>query len=221
MEYQELKQQSNEKILLRGKSGRGKTRGSSIIALEVSDGGADVLYLDTEAEGSNTMVRLIEQGEYDEDAVRNLTYVPVSSYEQLMEHIDLENQGNYDLLIVDTLDHKHSFALKKVTDSDLASDADWNQYPTIYSYEKQIMEKLSKPRCNILCTLDPDSGKIDKPKGAQTNIHGYFSIVLDLNKQDDGWGNRVRNFIGRSDVIGNQISSWEQSLSDEILERTD
>lgn len=219
MKFQDLKRQSNTKILLRGKSGRGKTNAASKIALRVSRNGGKVLYLDTEAEGSTTMVSLVENGEFEESDVENLTYKRIESYDNLMEQISEDNQEKHDLIVVDTLDSKHTFALEKVTNSKMASNADWNQYPAIYSREKQVMETLGKPKCNILCTLDPDSGKMDKPKGAQTNIHGFFTVVMDMTKNGDSWGNVTRNFVGRGDWIGKKVPDVDEVLADEVLQR--
>lgn len=219
MEYEEIKKRANLKVLLRGKSGRGKTLNSVEIALILSKEGFDVLYVDTEQEGSTTIVELVESGEYGEDDVRGIEYVNAESYSDLMGYIDTDNQKKYDLVVVDTLDHKHSFAIKKVTD-ERKPDANWNQYPSIYDAEKQVMERLAKPKTNILATLDPESGSMDKPKGAQTNIHGYFTVVIDLRKNGDDWNNVVRNYVGNSDVIGKGIGDLSGDLADQIMERT-
>lgn len=196
------------------------------MALEVSKEGGDVLYIDNESEAPMTMVSLIEGGDYEKEHVDNIEYVQVdesergeTNYDTMMQLLSKESQSNYDLIVVDPLDHKHTYALKKVVDSELASDADWNQYPAIYSREKQVMELISKPHANIVATLDPKSGKSGKPKGAQTNIKGYFNIVLDLTRDGDEWGNIIRNFVGRGEVIGKQDSSYEQNLSKKLINR--
>jgi hypothetical protein len=219
MELDELKRQSWIKVLLKGKSGRGKTRMCSKIALTLSRDGISVLYVDTESEASTTMVKFIEDGEYEESDLQNVTYKQVSDYDSLVDHIGDDAQEEYDVIIVDTLDHKHTFALEKVTGEKRKANADWNQYPQIYSREKEIMEALSKPSCNIIATLDPDSGKVDKPKGAQTNIHGYFNIVIKLIKDGDSWGNKTRNYVGWSDAIGKKIPDLDEQLTDEIRDR--
>jgi|APHM01.1.fsa_nt_gi RecA/RadA recombinase len=225
MEFDELKKLSRRKILLRAKSGRGKTRLCSIVALNVARAGARVLYVDTEAEGSTTMVEMVEDPDtdFEPDDVGNVEYVQAQSYEELMDAIDKDgpNQGKFDLIVVDTLDHKHSYTLKHVTDAKLESDADWNQYPHIYSAEKQLMEQIGKPTTNFICTLDPDSGSMDKPKGAQTNVHGYFDIVLELIKNNDGWDNKIRNWVNHGDKIGMKHPDVEGKLTEVVLERTD
>lgn len=218
MDFDTLKQTSKVKVLLRGESGYGKTKTSAEIALLCLDAGLDVLYADTESEGSGTLVNLIERGDWDEDVVENLTYRQVDDYGDLEDV--LEQQERFDLVVIDTLDHKHSYALKGVTDAKRSSDADWNQYPQIYSAEKQIMEKIGKPDANIIATLDPSSGKMDKPKGAQTNIHGYFSIVIDLKKSGNEWINTITNWIGRSEVIGKGTDNLAEGISSEIIERS-
>lgn len=217
MKLDELKSKSNEKVLLRGKSGRGKTDTSCRIVVELLRQGADVLYVDTESEGANTIVKIVESGDYDENVVENLEYVQVSTYDALTQA--LERQSEVDVMVVDTLDHKHTFAIKGVTDAKRESDADWNQYPQIYSAEKQIMEMLGKPDCNIIATVDPDSGSMDKPKGAQTNVHGYFSIVVDLKKSGDEWTNQVNNWVGRGDAIGANVENLVSALTGEIADR--
>jgi len=217
MELEELKSKSNEKVLLRGKSGRGKTDTSCRIVVKLLAGGVDVMYVDTESEGANTIVKLVEGLGFDEDVVENLEYVQVSTYDALKQA--LERQSEFDVMVVDTLDHKHTFAIKGVTDAKRESDADWNQYPQIYSAEKQIMEMLGKPDCNIIATVDPDSGSMDKPKGAQTNVHGYFSIVVDLKKSGDEWTNQVNNWVGRGEVIGASVDNLVEALTNEIKER--
>jgi len=221
MKLEELKRQSNLKVLFRAKSGYGKTLRSAKIALSVSAEGGPVLYVDTEAEGSTTMVNLIESGRFDEGALENLEYEQVNSYEELMGCIGNDVQRDYDLVVVDTLDHKHTFALRHVTDAQNAADADWNEYPRIYSAEKDVMEAIGKPKANIVATIDPESGKIDKPKGAQTNIHGYFGTVVDLRKTEDGWSHTIRNWVGKSKAIGNKVTDLDEVLTDEILERVD
>lgn len=220
MKLEELKSYSNIKVLFRGKSGRGKTRLAAVVALGVANEGKNVLYLDTEAEGATTLVKLVEDGEYPEEAVETLEYVQVEGYNSFVEHIDKDVQKDYDLVVIDTLDNKHSYVLKEITDSKLESEADWNQYPMIYSKEKQIMETIGQPRANIVATLDPDSGSNQKPKGAQTNIHGYFSAVIDLVKDGDEFSHVIRNFVGHGEAIGNAHPDIEGKLVDEILERT-
>lgn len=220
MKFSDLKKQSNIKVLLEGKSGRGKTRTACGVALRVLQEDREVLYVDTEAEGSETLVNLIEGGEYEESVVENLEYVRVKSYEALKEQLEIA--GNYDLVVVDTLDHKHSFVLKHVTDAKRASDADWNEYASIYSEEKEFMGMLGDPDTNVIATLDPDSGKRDKPKGAQTNIRGYFSVVLHLRKEaEDEWGHKVLNWVGKSEVIGKKVTDLEQGLTKQIIQRSE
>jgi len=225
MEFEELKKLSITKVLLRAKSGRGKTRTACKVALEVSRAGGKVKYVDTESEGSTTLVAMVESSDndYSPEDVENIDYVQCNNFDTLMDEISNDNGNNedYDLLIVDTLDHKHSYVLKHVTDAKLASKADWNQYPHIYSQEKEIMESLGKANTNVLATLDPDSGSIDKPKGAQTNIHGYFTVVIELVKDDDGWGNRIRNWVGKGDAIGKKHPRIDDALTEEILARTE
>ena len=110
---------------MRGKSGRGKTDTSCRIVVELLSRGADVIYVDTESEGANTIVKLVENGDYDDDIVENLEYVQVSTYDALTQ--SLERQGDHDVMVVDTLDHKHTFAIKGVTYAKRESDADENQ----------------------------------------------------------------------------------------------
>lgn len=218
MEYDDLLSQSKLKVLLEGKSGRGKTRTACKVVLEILDNGNDVLYLDTEAEGSETIVNLIEDGDYSEDVVENLQYERVENYEDLVEA--MSRAEDYDLMVLDTLDHKHSYVLKAVTDAKRDADADWNEYATIYSEEKELMNTLGDPDTNIIATLDPDSGKRDKPKGAQTNIRGYFSAVIELRKQGDGeWGHKIINWVGKSDWIGKAHPELVEGITEEIEKR--
>jgi archaellum biogenesis ATPase FlaH len=222
MEFEELKRKSNKKILLYGQTMRGKTVSSSRIALGLASEGIKVKYVDTESEGSSTLVKLIESGEFDEEDVENIEYVVVDNYDELVSEIE-EEGGTHDefgLVVIDSLDHKHSFALKKVTDAKMKSEADWNEYPAIYSTEKQIMEIISKPKTNILATLDPDSGSEDKPKGAQTNIKGYFSIVVELQRGDEKYAGTIENWIGRDEVImtTHETEDIVSKLVDELSE---
>lgn len=221
MKFEELKKYSHIKILIRGKSGRGKTRTACHIALAVANEGKDVLYVDTEAEGATNMVALIEANEFPKEATKTLEYEQVSGYDEFFSYISHETQKDYDLVVIDTLDHKHSFVLKAVTDAKLEADADWNQYPRIYSKEKDVMETIGQPETNIVATLDPDSGSNQKPKGAQTNIHGYFSAVIDLTKNGDKFDNIIRNFVGKGDKIGKSAKNLEPKLAEEVLERTE
>lgn len=220
MEFQELKRKSHAKVLLRGKSSRGKTYNACLIVIKLLEKGADILYIDTESEGSTTIVHFIEDGEYPKDIVENLDYIQVDDYGSFMDA--LESQSDYDLVVVDTLDTKHSYVLKHVTDAKTKAGADWNEYPKIYSEEKELMDKIGKPTTNILATLDPDSGKMDKPKGAQTNVHGFFNTVIDLKKTGDDWTNKVINFVGRSDLIGVKLgekTSLADNLANHITDR--
>lgn len=225
MNFEELKSQSNLKVLFRAKSGYGKTRNACVIALNVSRSGRKVLYLDTEQEGSTTMVNLIESDDtdFEKEDVENIEYVQVSSFDEYMSYIDPEEgyHDDYALIVVDPIDHKHTYALRKVVEQQDAQSADWNEYSRIYDAEKSMMEKLQKPRTNILATLDPQSGKSEKPKGAQTNVVGYFGIVVDMTKDGEGWGNKVRNYVGRSEAIGNEIGNLTEHLTEEIIERSD
>lgn len=219
MEFDELKAKTNTKILVRGESATGKTRTAVLVTLEVLSEGHNVKYIDLESEGRETLVRLVENGDYDKEVVQGLDYVTVDGYESFKsEMLDGED---YDLLVVDPMDHKHTMVLEYVTDAKTKADADWNEYPQIYSGEKQIMETISDMETNVLCTLDPDSGKDDKPKGSQTNIHGYYSIVVDLYRSGDEWQHKVFNWIGRSDLIGGEMGNVDlhEALSKEVLER--
>lgn len=218
MQFKKLKQQSNIKVLLEGKSGRGKTMTSVKTAIHLLSEGHSVLYIDTESEGSETFVNLIEDGDYEKSIVENLEYCRADDYNALVEAIN--RSEDYDLMILDTIDHKHSYVLKAVTEAKRDSDADWNQYPQIYSEEKELMSALGNPDTNIIVTLDPDSGKRDKPKGAQTNIRGYFSVVVELRKQGEGeWGHKILNWVGRSDWIGKAHPEFPDVLGSEISER--
>lgn len=224
MDFEELKQQSNLKVLLRGKSGRGKTFRAADIALEVCHEGGKVLYLDTEAEGSTTMVSLVEddETEYTEETVENLDYRQVESYEEMMAVLDKDSgeQSKFDLIIIDTLDHKHSYVLKHVTDAKRESGADWQEYASIYAEEKELMEQIGKPEANIIATIDPDSGSMDKPKGAQTNVHGYFTAVIDLTKEGDGWSHKIRNWVNKGEAIGAKHPNLNDKLVEEVMERS-
>lgn len=218
MNFEELKKQSNLKVLFEAPSGYGKTYSTAKVVLELLDSGREVLYIDTEAEGSETLVNLIEDGEYDEEVVERLDYVRAEDYDELTEAI--EQGGKYDLMVVDTLDHKHSYVLKAVAGAKRDSDADWHEYPQIYSEEKELMNLLGDPETNVIATLDPDSGKRDKPKGAQTNIRGYFSAVIELRKQGDGeWEHKILNWVGKSNWIGKKHPNFPQVVADEIKER--
>lgn len=218
MEFSELKKKSNLKVLLEGQSGSGKTLSASKVALEVMESQGDVLYLDTEAEGSETMVNLIEDGDYSEDVVQNLTYERVESHSDFKDN--LSRMGDYDLIVLDTLDHKHSFVLKAIADAKRDGDADWNEYPQIYGEEKELMRMVGDPESNIVATLDPNSGSDDKPKGAQTNIGGYFSAVIETRKKGDGeWGHKITNWVGKSDWIGKAHPHFPKVVADEMTER--
>lgn len=213
---QQLKEKSNKKILLRGESGSGKTHTTSRVIIEALDDDMEVMYVDTESEGSTTIVEMIEQGDYEEEILEGLDYEQIDDFERFMDLISKDNQEGYDILVVDTLDHKHTMALKEVTNAEMASEADWNQYPMIYDVEKSIMELLSKPKCHVIGTIDPDSGKIDKPKGAQVNVHGYFNIVVDLTKSGGEWGNIVRNWVNRGDWVNKEHPELVEALVNEL-----
>jgi hypothetical protein len=219
MDIQELKKQSFLKVLLQGRSGRGKTRTACVVVLKSLSEGATVKYVDTESEGSTTLVQLIDQLDYDEDVVEGLDYEQVGSYESFKSAI-LDGE-DYDVTVVDTLDHKHSFVLKEVSEAKTAADADWNEYPQIYSHEKELMETVSKLQTNVIATIDPDSGKDNKPKGAQTNVMGYFNIVASLYRDGNDWSHTIDNWVGRSDLIGGEIASIElhEAISAELEDR--
>lgn len=223
MEFDELKSKSNTKVLVRGKSGRGKTMTAALVALNVAEEGGRVLYVDTEAEGSSTLVAVVEDSDtqFTEETVGNIEYVQADDYSSLKNYVDKDGryQKEFDLIVVDTLDHKHSYVLKEVTDAKREGDADWNEYARIYGEEKNFMEQIAKPKTNVLATLDPDSGSMDKPKGAQTNVHGYFTIVVDLKKNGDGWTHKIRNWVNRSDLIGKKVPDLVDALTKEVTER--
>jgi hypothetical protein len=218
MELETLREQSNVKGLMRGRSSVGKTYNASRVALEILDAGGSVLYVDTESDGSTTLVNVVER-EYEPGVVSDLDYRRVGSYEGLVESI--EDGEDFDLVVVDTLDHKHSYVLKHVTDAKIESGADWNQYPHIYAQEKEFMRQLTSLDTNVLACVDPESGSSDKPKGAQTNVHGYFNIVIDLFRNDGERSHRVENFVGREDIIGGKMSNVEvwEALSETFEKR--
>ena len=217
MDIDELRKEAFIKVLLWGSSGRGKTFNASKVTLELLEEGYDVLYCDTESEGSTTMVQLIDEGEYDEEVVDNLDYVQVDSVEEWYAQFD--RSDNFDLMVIDTLDHKHSYVVKGVADARRESDADWNEYPQIYGEEKNMMERIGKPETNIIATIDPDSGKSDKPKGAQTNVRGYFTAVIQLTKSGDEYSNKILNWVGKTDWIGKKMPDpFAENLAEQIEE---
>lgn len=220
MDIQELKEMSNTSVLLRGKSGRGKTRNAVKVSLQILQVGGRVLYAESESQASKTFLKAIEDGDLEEGVVEELVLTQMNSYEDMKNVIS--KAPDYDLVVLDPLDHKHGFVLKEVTDAKTKADADWNEYPQIYSHEKELMQDISKVDANVLATLDPESGKKNKPKGTQTNIHGYFDCVVDLYRDGDDWSHRVENWIGRNDLVGAEIGSipiWE-ALFDEIRQST-
>lgn len=222
MEFEELLELSTVKVLNRGQSARGKTRNSAWIALKVSSIGGDVLYLDTESAGSTHMVNHVRDGQFEEDDVDNIQYVKTEGYDDIMGYLDEDTQRQKDLIVVDTLDHKHTYSIRRVADDDRAADPDWNQYPEIYGLEKAFMERINVAHTNFVCTLDPESGSMDKPKGCQTNVHGYFNVVLDLKRRgDNDYVAKVANWINKDDWIGKGISNpaekvWEAELKDRM-----
>lgn len=219
MDFGQLKSNTSSKILLRGESATGKTMTASKVSMEILEAGYSVKFIDLESEGRETIVKLVDRGDYEESDVEELSYVQVSKYEELESEI--QSGEDFDLLVIDPMDHKHTMVLKYVTDAKTKADADWNEYPQIYSGEKQIMEKISNMGTNVLCTLDPASGKEDKPKGTQVNIHGYYSVVVDLYRSGDEWQHQVFNWIGRPDLIGGEIDNFDlyEALGEEIAER--
>lgn len=219
MDIEELKEKSFLKVLFIGESGTGKTYNASGIALLVLEAGGDVMYVDTESEGSTTLLNLIDRKDYDDEIVENLDYVPVDNLEQWYNAFDKSEE--YDLMVIDTLDHKHSYVIRAVTDAKVKADADWNEYAQIYSKEKELMEKIGKPDTNILATIDPDSGKANKPKGAQTNVTGYFTAVLQLAKEGDSWSNKIINWVGHSERIGKEASDIQENVARSILNYTE
>lgn len=216
MDIEELKQKSYLKVLFVGESGTGKTMNSAKVALKMLEAGADVLYLDTESEGSTTLLKVIDQEGYDDDVVENLEYELIDSLEQWYGAFD--RSDDFDLMVIDTLDHKHSYVISSVTDAKRDGDADWNEYAQIYSEEKKLMEKIGKPKTNILATIDPASGKSNKPKGAQTNVFGYFTAVVQLVKNGDEWSNKIINWVGHSDRIGTKAADLPVNVSNSFKE---
>lgn len=179
--------------------------------------GGDVLYVDTETEGSGTILHLIDKEDYPEDIVENLEYVRTEGYSDLIKRI--EESEDYDLLVIDTLDHKHSYVLKEVANAKRDSGADWNEYPQIYGEEKEVMRMLGEVNTNILATVDPESGSSDKPKGAQTNIQGYFTSVTELRKKgEQEWSHKIINWMGRSEWIGKKHPEFPEVIAGEFIE---
>lgn len=218
MEFDDLVKQSKLKVVLQGPSGSGKTYKAAQVAVKVLVSGRSVLYCDTEAEGAETMVQIIQNNGYDEDVVDDLDYRQVEDYDQF--DTALEDMGDYDLMVIDSLDHKHTYVLKAVTDAKRSSDADWSEYAAIYSEEKEIMGRIGKPSTNIIATLDPESGSDGKPKGAQTNVAGYFSVVVNVSKGADEWTHKIVNWIGESDWVNKKHPEIVEELSDRIIDRT-
>lgn len=216
----DLRQQSTYKVLFRGESGTGKTMKSCRITIECLKRGLSVKFVDTEAEGSTTLVNLVEENSVDEDVLENLTYVQVSNYNELAEHISEEVQRKFDLLVLDTLDHKNTFAERAVTQSDLAENPDWNQYPEIYARERAVMETLSNAECSVVSTIDPESGKGNKKKGIQTNVNGFFTAVIILYRDGQEFTHKIENYVGRSDLIGKMDSELVDKLAQKVETRT-
>lgn len=209
MDYQDIKPQANKKVLLRGSSSLGKTYTCVHVAILVAKEGYNVLYVDTETEGAETIVSLVESDVYSEDDVENLDYHQANEYDEFMSLIEDENQHNYALMIVDTLDHKESFAQLHEKDTQLGSEIEWSEWFGVRETEKKVMETLNKPSCNVIATIDPESGSMEKQKGVQTNVHGYFNVVVDMKRHNGEYTNVVSNFVGRDGVIGNTIGQDE------------
>lgn len=223
MDLEELRGKSFIKELVRGKSGRGKTYAISRAAIDLSKEGLDVMYADTESEGAMTLLKLVETGGYKEGDIRNIHYEQTWSYEDVMGVLSTSNQKRYDVIVLDTLDHKHTYAINSYVEeaSDTRSDVDWSEWTAIHDLEKQMMEKISKPKTNIIATIDPDSGKMEKPKGVQTNVHGYFNLVVDMMKNgDDDWSHIVRNYVCGERYIGKTTPNVVDLLKKEIVKRT-
>jgi len=219
MELDELKQKSNLKVLLRGKSGYGKTYNECKVALRVSGDGCDVLYIDTEAGAPNTMIRMVEDGEFDEDDLENIEHEQCESYDDLISLVERDTQREYDLVVVDTLDDKHTWAMEEVVGKMATGGDDFGIYPQIYDREKKIMESIRRPRTNVLASIDPDSGKMDKPKDCQVNVHGRFTVVVDLSKDGNSYGNVVRNWVANGSAVGKSIPELDEVLADKIMGR--
>jgi hypothetical protein len=185
--------------------------------------GAKVLYVDTEAEGSTTMVALVEDEdtEFEKGDVENIEYERVNEFSEYMEYLHPDNgyQDEYDLIVVDTLDHKHTYAIKEVVGDVKIDEVDFNQWNPIYDKQKKMMEVINDPRTNILATIDPDSGKMDKPKGTQTNVHGYFNIVIDLMYNSGEYKNKIRNWVNKGEHRGKAVPELEEKLTEEFRSR--
>lgn len=215
MKLNTLKEFSTVNVLLEGKSGRGKTYNACQIAVEVLDSGGSVLYIDTETQGSKTLVKVVEEG-YHNDVVEDLDYRRASDLDSLMPAID--EAEDYDMVVVDTLDHKHGFVIEAVTEAKSNPEADWNEYPVIYSKEKEVMQALENSKTSVVATLDPESGSSEKPKGAQTNVRGYFDVVFRLVRNDAEWGNSCLNWVGQGDRIGKTAGDLPGRIVEELAD---
>lgn len=230
MDIDDLRSKSHIKILFRGFSGTGKTLNSCIVALEVAKEGGRVKYIDTEDEGSETIVDMVDSGWYDSDLEGEIEYTRVTGAKEFFDEFPEEDQCDWDLVVVDTLDHKHTYALRVVTDERKKSDVNWNQFPAIYDAEKSFMQAVGQPDTHIVASIDPESGKSDKPKGTQVNVDGYFDIVVRLQRGDNvDWEGVVENFVGDLDnnYIGKKASGdnlrdfVRQEVAGRVIERSD
>lgn len=217
MDVSELQELTQKRILLEGPSGYGKTYTSCQVALGVLEAGGSVMYVDTETEGSGTILNVMRDQGHDDEVIEDLEYQRVDDYDGMKNAI--ERASGFDLMVFDTLDHKHSYVLKAVADAKRDNDADWNEYPQIYGEEKEVMRAMGSIGTNVVATIDPESGSDSKPKGAQTNIRGYFTAVVEMRKPaEDEWGHKVIAWMDHPEWIGKKHPKFPQPAIDEVIE---
>lgn len=191
------------KVLLKGTSGTGKTHYLTRIA---KDYDGDVLFVDTEEEA------LLMFQTFEED-LSHIDYFQVENFKVFEELIG--RQRDYDLVCVDTLDDKNTFSIEDATRDGEASP-EWNQYANIYAKEKRLMRQIRKPDANMLCAVDPESGKKDKPKDVAVNVDGRFTTVLELRDNGGFVVNDVVQGEFRGKVIGNVKDAVEKRFRGEM-----
>lgn len=219
MEYEQLLEKTNRKVHLKGVSNTGKTFTASKVVVNCLRAGMEVCVGDLEDSVVKTIVNIIESNDVDKEVVGNLEMVEVESFDDLIE---LTERGQeFDLVVFDPLDHKHSLAAEHSLDVKTEADIEWNEYHLVYSWEKEVMKRINKMECNVITTIDPESGSSDKDKGVQANIHGYHDIVISLILNGDEHTNKVRKWLGKEDISGSPVGNLTEGLSKQIIQRTD
>ena len=220
------------KIAISGPSGSGKTLSALMIAYGITKDWSKILVIDTENSSSelysNADIKGLSKkiGQFDV-----IPFGPPYAPERYVQAIQCAEQGNYQVVILDSLSHSWNGtggALDKVNNSNSSNSyAAWKQVTPIF---QRMIDAILQSKCTIICTMRAKQDYVmeTNEKGKQVprkvgmapiirdGIEYEFTTVFDINLDHYGFTSKDRTgmFGGQlimDESIGTAFEQWRVS----------